>query len=172
MDFKDSGASAIEFLDDNALRTAVNIQSPPYSPKEIEDGFSGILVEYHCEDHGQLINRVEVAKEIMHKSNSINISSGFSSDASNRESLWKIRKGLYPTVGALRKIGTTVITEDIAVDVQNFSDIVDDMKNIFKSYGFNDAVTFGHAKDGNLHYVCSVDLETVSYTHLTLPTKA
>ena len=36
------------------------------------------------------------------------------------------------------------------------------MKNIFESYGFNDAVTFGHAKDGNLHYVCSVDLETSS----------
>ena len=57
MYFKDSGASAIEFLDDNALRTAVNIQNPPYSPKEIEDGFSGILVEYHCENHDQLINR-------------------------------------------------------------------------------------------------------------------
>ena len=162
MDFKDSGANAIEFLDDNALRTAVNIQNPPYNSKEIEDGFSGILVEYHCKDYEILTKRVEVAKEIMQKSNSINISSGFCNDTKKRESLWKIRKGLYPTVGALRKIGTTVITEDIAVDVQNFSDIVDDMKNIFKSYGFNDAVTFGHAKDGNLHYVCSVDLETSS----------
>ena len=34
------------------------------------------------------------------------------------------------------------------------------MKIIFKSFGFTDAVTFGHAKDGNLHFVCSVDLET------------
>ena len=159
-DFKDSGATAIEFLDDRSLKTAVNIHKPPYNSKNIEENFAGLLIEYQCENEDELGLRVQTAEKILQKSNALNISSGFSSDIYNREKLWKIRKGLYPTVGALRKIGTTVITEDIAVDIENFADIVDDMKIIFKACGFTDAVTFGHAKDGNLHFVCSVDLET------------
>ena len=160
LDFKDSGAAAIEFLDDKSLRTAVNIQNPPYNPKNIQSNSAGMLIEYQCDSESELKRRIKTVENILQKSRALDISSSFSSDISKRENLWKIRKGLYPTVGALRNLGTTVITEDIAVDVEDFADIVEDMKVVFETCGFNDAVTFGHAKDGNLHFVCSVDLET------------
>ena len=63
-------------------------------------------------------------------------------------------------MGALRQSGTTVITEDIAVDVENFAETVRDLRKMFKRWRFDDAVIFGHAKDGNLHFVASVDLDS------------
>jgi D-lactate dehydrogenase len=34
---------------------------------------------------------------------------------------WKIRKGLFPAVGAVRVTGTTVIIEDVAYPIEVFS---------------------------------------------------
>ena len=50
----------------------------------------------------------------------------------DRDTIWKIRKGLYPTLGALRRTGTSVITEDIAVDMKNLAAAIRSLKKIFK----------------------------------------
>ena len=84
-------------------------------------------------------------------------------DDKKREAIWKIRKGLYPTIGALRRTGESVITEDIAIDYTNLSSAVDELKNIFTKRNFDDSVIFGHAKDGNLHFVTSVREQNYFY---------
>ncbi|HDY75010.1 MAG TPA: 4Fe-4S dicluster domain-containing protein, partial [Candidatus Marinimicrobia bacterium] len=86
-----------------------------------------------------------------------NLVNPFSSDSHLRDSLWNSRKGLYPTVGALRKSGTSVITEDICVNNTDLPFAVQELHQIFRSWEYDDAVVFGHAKDGNLHFVSSID---------------
>jgi D-lactate dehydrogenase len=67
--------------------------------------------------------------------------------------LWNIRKGLFPAVGAVRETGTTVIIEDVAFPTESLADAAVDLTKLFAKHGYDEAIIFGHAKDGNLHFV-------------------
>ena len=155
----DQGAAAVELMDDQSLRTAVHIDNPPYDPQKIPNDRTGLLVEYQEEAEAELELKIEKLNKSIKGYGAIERPQ-FVRDRVQMDLLWKLRKGLYPTVGALRQSGTTVITEDIAVDVENFAETVRDLRKMFKRWRFDDAVIFGHAKDGNLHFVASVDLDS------------
>jgi D-lactate dehydrogenase len=77
----------------------------------------------------------------------------FTSEAAEQALLWRIRKGMFPSVGAVRRRGTTVIIEDVAFPVPDLANAVVDLQALFIKHGYDDAIIFGHAKDGNLHFV-------------------
>jgi D-lactate dehydrogenase len=156
--FKSMGASAIEFLDDESLRTAQHFENPPYDPNSVEDDVTGLLIEYQDDSQNEIDRLIKESKEFSQKESSV-ISMKLVTDQQERETIWKIRKGLYPTLGSLRKTGTSIITEDIAVDAVNLAQAIRGLKNIFQKREFQDGVIFGHAKDGNLHFITSVDLD-------------
>ncbi len=60
---------------------------------------------------------------------------------------------MFPSVGAVRARGTTVILEDIAFPVERLADALNDLQNLFNFYKYENAIVFGHAKDGNIHFV-------------------
>jgi D-lactate dehydrogenase len=86
----------------------------------------------------------------------------FTSVPTEYELLWKIRKGLFPSVGAMRKTGTTVIIEDVAFPINSLADATIDLQKILQNSGYSDAVIFGHALEGNLHFVFTQDFNTQS----------
>ena len=53
----------------------------------------------------------------------------------------------------MRARGTTVIIEDVAFPIEHLADAAVDLTRLFKEYGYHEAIIFGHAKDGNLHFV-------------------
>ena len=67
--------------------------------------------------------------------------------------LWKVRQGMFPSVGAARRRGTTVLIEDVAFPVDRLADAVVDLRALFARHRYDEAIVFGHAKDGNLHFV-------------------
>ncbi len=69
------------------------------------------------------------------------------------EKYWKIRKGLFPAVGAVRPVGTTVIIEDVAVPIASLAAATADLQAALLKHGYREAIIFGHALDGNLHFV-------------------
>jgi D-lactate dehydrogenase len=80
------------------------------------------------------------------------------------ELLWKIRKGLFPSVGAMRKSGTTVIIEDVAFPVPRLAEATIDLQNLLRKYSYNEAVIFGHALEGNIHFVFTQDFSNKAET--------
>jgi D-lactate dehydrogenase len=50
-----------------------------------------------------------------------------------------------------------VVIEDIAVPVPRLAEAIGDLRALFEGHGFADAIVFGHAKDGNLHFVFARD---------------
>ena len=60
---------------------------------------------------------------------------------------------MFPSVGAVRKSGTTVIIEDVAFAIDKLADAAVDLTKLFERHGYDNAIIFGHAKDGNLHFV-------------------
>ena len=77
----------------------------------------------------------------------------FAEQPEEYEQLWKVRKGLFPSVGAMREIGTTVVIEDVAFPLHCLSDATNSLQKLFQKHGYNNAIIFGHALAGNLHFV-------------------
>ncbi len=83
-----------------------------------------------------------------------------STDSAVRAELWKLRKGLYASVAGARRSGTTALLEDVVVPVGRLADTCIALAGLFATHGYDDAVIFGHAKDGNIHFMLTDRFET------------
>ena len=153
------GADAVEMLDDASLRTAQYLENPPYDHLQILDNSAALLFEFQKHQ----VNEIEhLTQSIPHALTLMGgrLPLGMISNDAQRLQLWNIRKGLYPTVGSMRKKGTSVITEDLCYDYRDLPKVVSELKLICQQWQYDDAVIFGHAKDGNLHFAASMDLNS------------
>src|SRR4029077_13269706 len=82
---------------------------------------------------------------------------GFTTDAASRAFQWKMRKGLLPLIVAVRGPGMAILNEDVAFPRERLAEAITDLHALFERFGVRDAVVFGHAKDGNLHFIAPQD---------------
>ncbi len=155
---KNTGVNALELMDYASLKTAKYLTSVPYDINSLSQDSAALLCEFQEENN--IFNKLENDLRSVVQSYDGSLLGNFEREDSNRLKLWKIRKSLFTTVGSLRKPGTSVITEDICFDIENLGEAITDLHRIFKKWKYQDAVVFGHAKDGNLHFVASIDLES------------
>ncbi len=64
-----------------------------------------------------------------------------------------MRKGLYTAVAGARQAGTTALLEDVAVPVPHLRVACQELTKLFDAHGYQNSVIFGHAKDGNIHFM-------------------
>jgi len=147
------GAAALEILDSASLRSQAGERSYPF---EIGARTAALLAEFREEDAGRLDTQVARAEEALRTLHLL-APVRFTRDAAKREDHWRLRKGLFPSVGGLRPAGTSVVIEDVAVPVEALAEAIRDLHGLFARHGFEDAIVFGHAKDGNLHFVFARD---------------
>jgi len=146
---RDAGAAAIELMDAASLRSV-----------DLHDG-AALLVEFQAESEEQRSVDHQRAASLTSKM-PLTVPTEWTRDLQEQAALWKIRKGLMPTIGAMRPPGSTMINEDIAVPPQHLADLVRDVQECFKKHGYNEAIIFGHAKDGNIHFVVNQQFTTVA----------
>jgi D-lactate dehydrogenase len=149
---RDAGAAALELMDREALRSVQDHQGSPPSLKTLPRGCAGLLVEYQCAKESDRPMLESNAKNAVADLEGL-ISSVFTNQTGEQALLWKIRKGMFPSVGAVRRSGTSVILEDVVFPVENLASAVRDLRFLFTKHGYENAIIFGHAKDGNLHFV-------------------
>lgn len=53
-----------------------------------------------------------------------------------------------------------MILEDIAFPVENLGDAILDLQDLFRKHNYDNAIIFGHAKDGNIHFVVTQAFKT------------
>ena len=155
----EAGAEAVELMDRASLRAVESIAGMPPVLRGLAPDVAALLVEFQAEDEdglqARLASFLTVAPAL-----SMSTPPVFTSDSGEQDLLWKVRKGLFPSVGAVRKSGTTVILEDIAVPVDRMAAAVTDLQALFAEFGYDNAIIFGHAKDGNLHFVITQSFAT------------
>nr|MCU0363076.1 4Fe-4S dicluster domain-containing protein [Bacteroidales bacterium] len=150
---------AVELIDRAGLRSVETEKGIPEYIKGLHEKAAALLVETAADDSGQLEDNIlKILRSISHLQSENQIS--FTSVAAEYELLWKIRKGLFPSVGAMRKSGTTVIIEDVAFPLPSLARATLDLQGILAQYGYDEAVIFGHALEGNLHFVFTQDFST------------
>ncbi len=148
-----SGLATVELLDATSLRVA---QRDPGADAELlaleVDRHAALLVEYQEADAPALAARLS-AWEPLARSLPLARPATLTSDAARRNALWHIRKDLYATVAGNRPSGTTALLEDIAVPVAALRETCEGLIGLFDRHGYEDSVIFGHAKDGNIHFM-------------------
>lgn len=151
---RDSGAEALELLDRAALRSVESQPGVPASIRSLPGGAAALLVEYQAAEEAERAGLEEAAAGAVAPL-ALLTPARFTHDVEEQALLWKVRKGTFPSVGAARRSGTTVIIEDVAFPVERLADAAVDLTALFARHGYDDAILFGHAKDGNLHFVLS-----------------
>jgi D-lactate dehydrogenase len=148
-----AGFATIELLDATSLRVA---QQDPEAPAELLGievvAHAALLVEYQEQTADDLAARVTAAADLF-AGLPLDQPAVLSTDADLRAQLWHIRKGLFTAVAGNRPSGTTALLEDIAVPVERLYDTCTRLVELFERHGYRESVIFGHAKDGNIHFM-------------------
>lgn len=153
---KSAPVAAVELIDRAGLRSVESEKGIPTVIAALDANACALLVETSAlTEPGLKINIMQIIASVKDIESVSGIS--FTSLQEEYEKLWKIRKGLFPSVGAMRKSGTNVIIEDVAFPIESLADATLDLQALLKKHGYADAVIFGHALEGNLHFVFSQD---------------
>ena len=152
---------AAELIDRASLRSVENKPGIPGYLKTLTGTDTALLVETRAETaetlHAQ-IEQIQVAIQALPTVRP----TVFTDKPDEYNALWKVRKGLFASVGAIRQAGTTVIVEDVAFPGKHLADASLDLQGLFKKYGYHEAIIFGHALAGNLHFVFTQNFSEAS----------
>ena len=149
----DAGFAAIELLDATSLRVA---QRDPEATAELlalrVEGHAALLVEHQGETEEELLELVARSTPLLDALPLVS-PTRLTTEPLTRGHLWHIRKGLFTAVAGARPSGTTALLEDIAVPVDRLLPTCSRLIDLFDRHGYEESVIFGHAKDGNIHFL-------------------
>ncbi|MGF3056420.1 FAD-binding and (Fe-S)-binding domain-containing protein [Microbacterium sp. YY-01] len=149
----EAGFATIELLDAASLRVA---QQDPDATAELTSlhvaDHAALLVEFHEHNAADLQRRREQASGVFAALPLVTPTT-LTDDPATRAQLWHIRKGLYTAVAGARPSGTTALLEDIAVPVERLGYTCSQLIELFARHDYEGSVIFGHAKDGNIHFL-------------------
>ncbi|MFG0865085.1 FAD-binding and (Fe-S)-binding domain-containing protein [Pseudomonas sp. FYR_7] len=144
--------SAVELLDRRSLRSVQDMAGMPVWVKGLSANACALLIESRAASQTLLHEQVhQVMASIAEFPLEQQVD--FSEDPVVYNQLWKIRKDTFPAVGAVRQTGTTVIIEDVTFPVEQLAEGVNRLIQLFDQHRYDEAIIFGHALEGNLHFV-------------------
>ncbi len=149
---RDAGAAALELLDRASLKSVENQPGVPPIIRALPGSAAALLVEFQGRDESV---RADLERIALAQADRLTLlePARFTHDPAEQALMWKIRSGTFPSVGAVRQRGTTVLIEDVAFPIERLADAATDLTRLFAKHGYAEGIIFGHAKDGNLHFV-------------------
>ena len=149
---KSEAVSAVEIMDRANIRSVEDSKGVPEFLKSITESACALLVETRAESEEELEQN---CKRVIDSINSIpkELPFTFTTDKKEQYLLWKIRKESFPTIAGMRESGKTPIIEDICFPITELAEATLKLQSLFDKHGYKDAVIFGHALEGNLHFV-------------------
>ncbi|KIQ59172.1 FAD-binding and (Fe-S)-binding domain-containing protein, partial [Pseudomonas fluorescens] len=149
---KSQPVSAVELLDRRSLRSVQDKPGMPDFVQYLSTNACALLIESRAASSSLL---QEQLARIMASLAGFPVEKqvDFTEDPRENARLWAIRKDTFPAVGAVRKTGTTVIIEDVTFPVEQLAIGVNRLIELFDKHHYDEAILFGHALEGNLHFV-------------------
>ena len=153
--------SAVELIDRAGVRSVDQTPGIPAFLKTIGPESCVLLVETRAASAEELEEKVAAITEGI-ASVPTELPFAFTTDAKEQATLWKLRKEMLPTVAGMRRSGTTAIIEDICFPIERLAEATVRLREVFAADGYADAVIFGHALAGNLHFMFNQDFATAA----------
>ena len=153
--------SAVELIDRAGVRSVDQAPGIPAFLKTIGPECCVLLVETRAATAEELEAKAAAITEGI-ASVPTELPYAFTTDAKEQATLWKLRKEMLPTVAGMRRSGTTAIIEDICFPIEKLAEATVRLREVFAADGYADAVIFGHALAGNLHFMFNQDFSTAA----------
>lgn len=167
-------ASAMLYFDkiEDACRAVVAMKEGPVFSAEMLDkkslasvndttgtGLTAVLTETKADSPEELEANIEAIKKILVPFKTAT-PIHFTDKPEEYSQYWAIRSGIFPSVGGTRQLGTTVLIEDVAFPLKDLPQATADLQTLLERNGYDDACIYGHALEGNYHFIISQSFDT------------
>lgn len=151
---------AAELLDKRSLASVDDPMLNEYYDKDL----TALLLRVTGADQTDLDANIGKLSEVLRRFAVLNDAEGnsfiFSSDPVITGKYWAIRSGIFPSVGGMRREGTTCLIEDIAFHIENLPDATVDLSALLDRHGYDDSCIYGHALEGNFHFIINQSFDS------------
>lgn len=167
-------ASAMLYFSDikEACRAVVAMKKGPVFSAELLDkkslssvndttgeGLTAVLTETKADSKDELDANIAEITRLLHPFK-LYKPAYFTDSPDEYSKYWAIRSGIFPSVGGTRRLGTTVLIEDVAFHIENLPEATVDLQQMLEKHGYDDACIYGHALEGNYHFIISQSFNT------------
>ena len=151
---------AAELLDKRSLASVNDPMLSEYPDKDL----TALLLRVTGSDQTDLDANIGKLSEVLRRFAVLNDAEGnsfiFSSDPAITGKYWAIRSGIFPSVGGMRREGTTCLIEDIAFHIEDLPDATVDLSALLDRHGYDDSCIYGHALEGNFHFIINQSFDS------------
>ena len=165
-----------EMLDYKSLSSVDDAHYLTYK-QEVDDpsGLTAVLAETKARTPEELQQNIAAITRCLEKFHTY-IPIRFTDDPAEYGKYWAIRSGIFPAVGGTRRPGTTCLIEDVAFHIDRLPEATADLQQLIARHGYDDACIYGHALEGNYHFIInqsfSTEAEVKRYADLMEDVKA
>lgn len=149
-----------ELLDYKSLSS---VDDPVYLKykQEVSDpsGLTAVLTETKARTPEELKTNIETVEQALSAFHTY-IPVHFTDDPAEYGKYWAIRSGIFPSVGGTRRPGTTCLIEDVAFHIEDLPEATADLQQLIARHGYDDACIYGHALEGNYHFILNQSFAT------------
>ena len=148
--------SAAEFFDRKAMQT-VEKDFPELQDLPADAG--AVLIRTDAATQAELEQKNNTLQKVLNHY-TLCQEAAFTSDPALTGKYWAMRSGIFPAVGGTREVGTTCLIEDIAFPIEHLAQATLDLQQLFREYNYPEAVIYGHALEGNYHFILNQRFDT------------
>lgn len=123
------------------------------------EGLTAVLTETKARTQEELDENIATICEYL-KSFDTYMPVRFTDKPEEYSKYWAIRSGIFPTVGGTRPLGTTSLIEDVAFHIEDLPEATADLQQLIARHGYDDACIYGHALEGNYHFILNQSFNT------------
>ena len=149
-----------ELLDYKSLSS---VDDPVYLKykQEVSDpsGLTAVLTETKARTPEELKTNIDTIEQALSAFHTY-IPVHFTDDPAEYGKYWAIRSGIFPSVGGTRRPGTTCLIEDVAFHIEDLPEATADLQQLIARHGYDDACIYGHALEGNYHFILNQSFAT------------
>lgn len=151
---------AAELLDKRSLASVDDLMLKDYPDKDL----TALLLRVTGAGQEDLEANVNRLTDVLRGFSTLKGADGdafiFSSDPAVAGKYWAIRSGIFPSVGGMRREGTTCLIEDIAFHIEDLPDATEDLSALLDRHGYDDSCIYGHALEGNFHFIINQSFDS------------
>ncbi len=148
--------SAAEFFDRKAMHV---VEEDFPELRDLPETATAALIKIETSTDEELQKRIAVIEELL-ATYTLCTPAAFTQDPVLTGKYWAMRSGIFPAVGGTREIGTTCLIEDIAFPIDYLAEATTDLQKLFIEHNYPEAVIYGHALEGNYHFILNQRFDT------------
>lgn len=123
------------------------------------EGLTAVLIQTFADSKEELQSNIDEIMAILEPFH-LYVPANFTDDPAVYSKYWAIRSGIFPSVGGTRPLGTTVLIEDVAFHIEDLPQATVDLAKLLEDYGYDDSCIYGHALEGNYHFIISQSFDS------------